>query len=131
MINLALLNLFVPIPCATVLLVQLQGFQYCFLHTLALVSLIKWGDCETVNHGEIKHLNSGYIKSSLLVKPVLGIIFPGLKNFLLYNFNQLSYLGEVWKCLKNWNQWERKDFRKKRRERDLMKFWNWNLQLSP
>ena len=36
-IILAFLNLFVPIPCATVLLVQLQisrlcRFQYCFLH---------------------------------------------------------------------------------------------------
>ena len=35
--QLAFLNLFVPIPCATVLLVQLQisrlcRFQYCFLH---------------------------------------------------------------------------------------------------
>jgi len=27
--------------------------------------------------------------------PVLGIIFPGLKKFLLNNFNQLSYLGVV------------------------------------
>ena len=36
-IILAFFNLFVPIPCATVLLVQLQisrhcRFQYCFLH---------------------------------------------------------------------------------------------------
>jgi len=36
-IVLAFLNLFVPIPCATVLLLQLQisrlcHFQYCFLH---------------------------------------------------------------------------------------------------
>jgi len=53
----------------------------------------------------------------LHVRPVLGIIFPGLKNFLLNNFNQLSYLRVVWKCLKNLNQWEREDFRKHKKER--------------
>ena len=39
-IILAFLNLFVPIPCAPVLLVQLQisrlcRFQYCFLHLIS------------------------------------------------------------------------------------------------
>ena len=54
------------------------------------------------------------------VRPVLGIIFPGLKNFMLNNFNQiLSYLGVVWKCLKNLNQWEREDFREKKGEKKI------------
>jgi len=57
----------------------------------------------------------------LHVRPVLGIIFPGLKNFLLNNFNQLSYLGVVLKCLKNLNQWEREDFRKKKERKRFHK----------